>query len=412
MRQLTVVLTLAISFALFILACDSEPTGPDATPEPSPSAEATAQPPSEGSGTGVSGGPFTFAPPVFDIATGPNGNLLVPETVFPGNGVPEEGATSTSTVWEIRQNGDPRPWAQVTTVEGSPINGIEANGQSDLLLTSGSPDEAVGAGLWQVSRKNQRVLGDIETFEKENDPDLKADDAWKDAACAAASGPFTPGPQSNPYHLTSEAGGTFLVADAAGNTLLRVKRNGRVELVALFTPPTEEGTGSDAPEDWLEFPFSGAEDGSCFVQPVPNSVAIGPDGAIYVGELTGVDFTTSTLTPLGVSRVWRIDPGARDVTCPSAACEVAFTGFTSILDVAFGPDGELLVVEFDENGWLTPFGVGSPAGGTINACTLESGECTTVTEDLHFPAAITVDKWGDLWLLENSLDTPTVKKVE
>lgn len=400
---------------LILAGCDDHISSPEPETEPGPTAAAQAGQSSTaraGPGSGGPSGSFTFAPPVFDIAAGPNGNLLVPETVFPNSEVPEEGETNTSTIWEIRQDGNPRAWTEVTTVKGSPINGIEANGQADLLVTSGGVDEAVGAGLWQVTPGGQRLLGDIETFEVENDPDLLAIEDWKDPACARASGPFTPGPQSNPYHLDAAPGGTFLVGDAAGNTLLRVKRSGRVGLAALFTPPTEDGGASNDPEDWLEFPFEGAEDGSCYVQPVPNSVAIGPDRSMYVGELTGVG------GPVGVSRVWRIDPGAQDVTCPSSACEVAFTGFTSIIDVALGPEGDLYVVEYDEAGWLTAVGVGTPEGGTVNRCDLGTETCEIAEiggetlEDLLFPSAVAFDKWGDLWLLENSLTEPTVRKLE
>lgn len=33
--------------------------------------------------------------------------------------------------------------------------------------------------------------------------------------------------------------------------------------------------------------------------------------------------------PAAALAVWRIDPGARNVTCPSTACTVAFDGLTS-----------------------------------------------------------------------------------
>lgn len=65
---------------------------------------------------------------MFDITTGPNGNLLVPETVDPG------GASNTSTIWKVRQDGAIREWTEVTTTEGSPLNGIEANGHSRTSL--------------------------------------------------------------------------------------------------------------------------------------------------------------------------------------------------------------------------------------------------------------------------------------
>jgi hypothetical protein len=38
-------------------------------------------------------------------------------------------------------------------------------------------------------------------------------------------------------------------------------------------------------------------------QSVPTSVALGPDGAWYVGELSGFPFTP------GTARIWRIVPG-------------------------------------------------------------------------------------------------------
>ena len=403
---------LALSFGLLLSACDSGLTDraePAASPE---TAETTARAGTERPDRGgqTAEGPFTFDSPVFDIATGPNGRLLVPETVPPASDVPEEGETSTSTIWEIGPDGTPRTWAKVTTAKGSPINGIEANGQSDLHVASGGTDEAVGAGLWQVSRGTQRLRGDIEAFEVERDPDLFAIEDWKDPACTPASGPFTPGPQSNPYHLARASGGSVLVADAAGNTLLRVRKSGRVEVVALFTPPTEGGGASADPADWLAFPFDGPKDGSCYVQPVPDAVSVGPDGSIFVGELTGVG-------ALGVSRVWRIEPDARDVTCPSEACEVAFTGFTSIIDMAFGPEGSLFVVEYDENGWLTSVvPTLEPGGGTVNRCDLDRGTCTPVAEGLDYPSAVTFDKWGDLWLLEDNLglvlEGPTVRRLE
>jgi hypothetical protein len=44
-------------------------------------------------------------------------------------------------------------------------------------------------------------------------------------------------------------------------------------------------------------------------QAVTPSVAIGPDGAYYIGELKGFP------APTGESRVWRIDPDAHHVHC-------------------------------------------------------------------------------------------------
>lgn len=352
--------------------------------------------------------PFTFTNPVFDIEAAPNGNILLAETVLGGV------ASGETTLWEIRTRGQGgmRELVEFTTPDGiTPINGLAAIGRGNIYAAQGGLDLAENAAVLRVTPGGARVVADIEQFEKDNDPDLQSAAAWKDAACAAASGPFTPGPQSNPFRLTPVSGNTFLLADAAGNTLLRVESNGRVELVALFTPPTEDGSGSTDSEDWLEFPFAGAEDGMCFVQPVPNTVAVADDGSVYVGELTGVG-------ALGVSRVWRIEPGTTDAVCPSDDCTVVLDEFTSIIDMAAGPDGFLYVVEYDEAGWLTAFGAGTPEGGTVNRCDVGAGTCQIAEiggeklEGLTFPAALTFDASGDAWLLENNLVEPTVRKLD
>jgi hypothetical protein len=77
---------------------------------------------------------------------------------------------------------------------------------------------------------------------------------------------------------------------------------------------------------------------------VPTSVALGPDGAIYVGQETGFPF------PVGGARVWRIQPGQPPVMVAS--------GFTNIIDVTFDRWGRLLVLEVAKNGLLS----GDPTG--------------------------------------------------
>lgn len=371
---------------------------------------------------GADAGPYEFAQPVFDIEAAPNGNILVAETVLGGV------ATGSTTIWEILTQGrrsGTNDIVEFTTPDGvTPIHGMAAIGQRNIVAARGGLDRAANAAVVRITPAGSRVIADIETFETENDPDLFAIEDWKDPVCAMASGPFTPGPQSNPYGLASASESTFLVADAAGNTLLRVDSDGDVELVALFTPPTAgadgEGGASATPGSWLEFPFdAGTPDdpeddpteGNCYVQPVPNSVAVGEDGYMYVGELTGVG-------ALGVSRVWRIEPGTTGAVCPSEDCEMAFNGFTSIIDMGFGPDGYLYVVEYDEAGWLTSLGVGTPEGGTVNRCDVEAGTCEVAEiggeslEGLPFPTALTFDRWGGAWLLENNLAAPTVRKLD
>jgi hypothetical protein len=85
---------------------------------------------------------------------------------------------------------------------------------------------------------------------------------------------------SNPYGLLAEPG-SRVVADAGANALLRVAANGAVSTLAVF-PSRPQGRSTDA---------------------VPTAVAVGPDGAYYVSELTGVPFAA------GAANIYRVVPG-------------------------------------------------------------------------------------------------------
>jgi DNA-binding beta-propeller fold protein YncE len=115
---------------------------------------------------------------------------------------------------------------------------------------------------------------------------------------------------SNPYAVLALAD-RQIVADAGANAVLEV-RDGNVELLSLI-PSRRNGRR----------------------QSVPTSIALGPDGAYYVGEL-------AESSGRGKARVWRVPPEGGDAT-------VYRSGFTTISGVAFGPDGSLFVTEFALN---------------------------------------------------------------
>ena len=79
---------------------------------------------------------------------------------------------------------------------------------------------------------------------------------------------------------------------------------------------------------------------------VPTTVTIGPDGAIYVGELKGFPFRP------GTSNIWRIKPGAEGAWCsvnepdPTHMCSLYSDGYTAIQDIAFDKrSGQLYVYD-------------------------------------------------------------------
>ena len=72
------------------------------------------------------------------------------------------------------------------------------------------------------------------------------------------------------------------------------------------------------------------------MQTVPTGVVKGPDGALYMSQLTGFPF------PVGAANVYRIDPRSGNVSVYAA-------GFTNIIDLDFGKDGTLYVLEIDHD---------------------------------------------------------------
>ncbi len=228
---------------------------------------------------------------------------------------------------------------------GAEVGGKEAQGPADVLVRHGiyyvllqngsintrgfnslGPDGATAGDLISSppGKVEPAVIVNLAAFEAARNPD-------HGAGSGARFG--NPPIDSDPYAFTPYRGG-FAVADAAGNDLLWVSQNGAVKVLAVFPTRTERFTA--AARKAMGAPASMR---SITVQAVPSSVAVGPDGALYVGELTGAPFTP------GTARIWRIEPGHK--------MSLYATGFTNISDLAF--DGKnLLVLEIDARGLLHP----------------------------------------------------------
>ncbi|MEW5992637.1 MAG: hypothetical protein AB1736_15020, partial [Chloroflexota bacterium] len=74
-------------------------------------------------------------------------------------------------------------------------------------------------------------------------------------------------------------------------------------------------------------------------------------------------------------------------------------GFTSIVDLNFGPDGTLYATERDEASCGRSEVFQAPTGGTINACAWGSFrlDCDEVATGLPIQMSTTIDKDGTLW---------------
>ena len=300
-----------------------------------------------------------FASPLFGLATAPNGDILVADA---GAGIANrQGGTEIALpgVTDLAPIGRGSMWA---TVGGGEIPGD------------------VGQGLYRVSQGRTRLIANLFAFEEANNPDGEAVD-------------------SNPFDVASLGGNATLVADAAANTLLRVDNQGHVEVLAIL--PREDVSTANlkalfgcpaGPPDFCNLPPE------ISAQAVATSVAIGPDGYYYVGELKGFP------APTGASNIWRVSPNASGARCgTSPDCIKVFDGgFTSIIDLAFDADGDLYVVELDEQSWFA-VELGAGVGGTINACDVATLACEEVASGIPILTAITFGTNGALWATRNAL---------
>jgi hypothetical protein len=164
------------------------------------------------------------------------------------------------------------------------------------------------------------------------------------------------------------------VADAGGNTVLRV-RGDQVVDVWVLPPVLQEVTAEGLALINQELPPDGQAP-DCLVglewagNPVPTSVTVGPDRALYVTTLPGFPEQP------GTGKVFRIDPSTGQVT-------VWADGFTSAVDLSFDPRGTAYVAEI--------FGGANGAGAIKKVATtrrggvLRAGAITTVAEAMPFP---------------------------
>lgn len=106
------------------------------------------------------------------------------------------------------------------------------------------------------------------------------------------------------------------------------------------TPPGAPPEGGEGPGDLLPGLFEPVpgNPNAISIQSVPTGNAIGPDGAVYVGEYTGFPY------PEGQARIFKLKEDGTP--------EIYAEGFTQITDIEFDADGNLLVLEFsDEAPW-------------------------------------------------------------
>jgi hypothetical protein len=231
--------------------------------------------------------------------------------------------------------------------------GIGATGPHDIDFHGRNGLLTIGLGADPAARAQcpgSEGLGWLAKIDHDGDWRLRDDVA----AYEASANPDRGAVDSNPYGLFKADAGA-VVTDAGGNSLLLLTPRGDVTTLGVF-PSRSTGRDTDA---------------------VPNSVTQGPDGAFYVGELTGFPFA------VGAATVYR-------VALPLGA-QPYLTGFTAIIDLAFAKDGSLYVLQF-----ATGEGLSGP-GALIRVA--PNGTRTTVLSDgLIAPTSVAIGKDGDAYI--------------
>jgi hypothetical protein len=316
-------------------------------------------------------------------------------SIEPGGGVlvAEAGKGGTGTCAPNPEGGDPSCFGStgsVARIDGglttalltglpsvAPADGTGASGPADVIDIGGGnramvfqdvgidhtganpfgPDGALlGKLAISLAGGAPVALADLAAYEAAHDPDG-----------GAGAEPGT-NIDSDPYALTRYQTG-YAVVDAAGNDLLFVDSIGTVSTLAVF--PTQM---VDVPAGVV-----GPAPATIEVQSVPTSVRLGPDGALYVGELTGFPFA------VGKARVWRVVAGSAPTLFAS--------GFTTISDLAFDPDGNLLVLQISTKGLA-----GDESPGALIRVEADGTRTLLAREGLVAPTGLAVAANGTIYI--------------
>ncbi|HEU4514714.1 MAG TPA: ScyD/ScyE family protein, partial [Nocardioidaceae bacterium] len=260
----------------------------------------------------------------------------------------------------------------------APALDMNRRGQIFVLTTAGEPGARGAATLYRwTSEEGRTKLADIAAYQQTDvDPyDLEDNPT-----------------ESNPYGVAALGNGGALVADAAGNDLLRVSPDGAITTVATVMPRTvrvPRGLGEDAPPAGTRIPS----------EAVITSVTVGRDGSYYIGELRGFPATPRT------SQLWRVAPSAEGAICNprrpnSGLCTRVVDDLTSVVGLQSGPKGQIVVAELARKGWLKAES-GDPADA-IGAVRVISRDREVRRElargEIMMPGDVAVDRRGRIFV--------------
>ena len=196
--------------------------------------------------------------------------------------------------------------------------------------------------------------------------------------------------ETNPFGLAALKSNDVLLADAAGNDIIRVKPDGTAWTVARWKTQLVRTDKVGDPTLPKRLP----------AEAVPTSIAIGKDGWAYVGQLVGFPGRP------GSAHVWRVNPNAHDAVCDVTTQDQGVPGLEVRLHVDHRsrvrpaerdalrlPDRAWRLARIRSRlraGWRLP--EGGPARGAARQGAARAGEGQAVAAGRHRRRP----RWGDL----------------
>jgi DNA-binding beta-propeller fold protein YncE len=236
-----------------------------------------------------------------------------------------------------------KPGKKARTIFTAPTPGTEVGAVSErqgslrFALTLPAPEGSVpDTVLMGVGNNGKaRALANLSAYEANRNPDAKVEYGFESLPEGCEVPPFlqpyTGIVESHPY-ATAQTNGRTYIADAAGNSILKYGREGKLSTVAVL--PRVGVTVSAEAATALELPECVAGE-KVFLEPVPTDVEVGPGGQLYVSTLPGGPEDAS----LGLNAaVYRIDPQTGKVRKVAG-------GLLSATGVAVDARGNLFVAE-------------------------------------------------------------------
>ncbi len=279
-----------------------------------------------------------------------------------------------------------------TLVDNGPglgISGVDTRGPgTTTFVVAGEDDQGNPVQTVNVLgiKGKSRVLADLGAYEAKKNPDRTNRYGFQGLSnrCAAKVGEENSHPgivDSNPYAVKILPNGDRIVADAGGNTLLRVSPKGKISTLAVLPPRPVTVTKAIAAAQGLPKCTIGHKYNFDFV---PTDVELGPDGHLYVTSLPGGPEDDS----LGArGAVFKVNPW-------SGSARLVASGFLGATDLAISPTGKIYVAELFGN----------------RISTVVHGKLKTVAE-LPNPAAVEYSR-GSLYVTTNVFVNGTLVRVK